>query len=293
VSPFNAVNISIPPIAAQSKSVSEHKDFADQASKLLTMIQQFLGDLGKLDAQRFGKLYGQATYWIGFRKNSADLALRNQEEGLLLRLLSGASGELSTELLEIFLPSFDLDMGDGSVQFKKALRKKCMALVAPKAAKEAISFLTRDGGIQSLTERGRFAAVKYCLFKSDSPVWTSDLRNELIGLIHKGREDSKICSNASDVFDLMMQGLRRGIDSTIDMSDVVALLSNQEFIKALWDTVTSRAIQYRMQMSYIEARQLLVQNGVPEDVLPLTDELKVRAEEDARLQANRQNSPRS
>jgi len=74
------------------------------------------------------------------------------------------------------------------------------------------------------------------------------------------------------------------------MSDVVALLSEREFINALWDTVTSRAIQYRMQMSYIEARQLLVQNGVPEDILPLTDELKLRAEDDARLRANRQNA---
>ena len=44
------------------------------------MSEQFLGDLGKLDAERVGKLYGQATYWIGFRKNVGDLALRSQEE---------------------------------------------------------------------------------------------------------------------------------------------------------------------------------------------------------------------
>jgi len=273
--------------AGQSKSVLEHKGCADQAQKLLTMIEQFLGGLGNLDAQQFGKLYGQVTYWIGFRKNSADLALRNQEEDLLLKLLSGASEELSTQLLEIFIPSFDLDLGDGALQVKEALRKKCMAIVAPKAAKEAISFLTRDGGIQSLTERGRFAGLKYCLFKSDSPVWKTDFRDELIGLIRKGREDSVIYSNATDLFDLMIRALRRGVDSTINVSDVVALLSNEAFIKALWNTVTSRAIQYRMQMSYIEAQQLLVQNGVPEDILPLTDELRLRAEEDARVRVSR------
>ena len=44
---------------------------------------------------------------------------------------------------------------------------------------------------------------------------------------------------------------------------MVALLSNQQFVGALWDTVTSREIQYRMRMSYLEARQLLVQHGVP------------------------------
>jgi KAP family P-loop domain len=276
--------------AGQSKSVLEHKGFADQASKLLAMIEEFLVGLGKLDAQRFGKVYGQATYWIGFRKNSADLALRNQEEALLLKLLSGASTELSTELLEEFLPDFDIDVGDGVLELKEALREKCMAIVAPKAAEEAISFMTREGGIQSLTEQGRFAAVKYCLFKADSPMWNTGLRNDLIALIRKGRDDSRIYSNVSELFDLMMRGLKRGIDSTIGVSDVVALLSNQELVRALWDTVTSRAIQYRMRMSYLEARQLLVQNGVPEEILPLTDELKLRAEEDARFRANRQNA---
>jgi hypothetical protein len=279
--------------AAQAKPTVEHASFADQASRLLTMIEQFLDDLCRLDAARFKILYEQATYWIGFRKNSADLNLRNREEDSLLKLLSGASEQLSTELLEIFFPSFDLDFGDGTLQLKETLRIKCMAVVAPKAAKEAISFVTREGGIQSLTERGRFAAVKYCLFNPDSLVWKTDLRDELIASILKGKDDSRIYSNVSELFDLMMRCLRRDIDSTISRSDVVALLSNREFIKALWDVVTSRAIQYRMQMSYIEARQLLVQNGVSEDILPLTNELKVRAEEAARLRANQQDAPPS
>jgi hypothetical protein len=88
------------------------------------MIEQFLGDLGKLDAERVGKLYGQATYWIGFRKNSGDLALRNQEGCLLLKLLSRASEQLSTELLEKFLPAFDVDSGDGAFQLREELREK-------------------------------------------------------------------------------------------------------------------------------------------------------------------------
>ncbi len=274
--------------AAESKSTLEHKGFADDASKLLTMMEQFLGDLGKLDEERVEKLYGQVTHWIGFRRNPGDLALRDQEEGLLLKLLSRASEQLSTKLMDVFFPSFDIDMGDGALQLREALRKKCVAVVAPKAAREAISFMTREGGIRSLTERGRFAAEKYCLFKADSPVWTTDLRNEFIALIRRGRDDSRIYSNVSDLFDLMMRSLRRAIDPTIDVSDVVTLLSNQEFVKALWDTVTSRGIQYRMQMSYIEGRQLLIQNGVPEDILQLTDELKLRAEEDAQARASRQ-----
>ncbi|MGB6631298.1 MAG: hypothetical protein WBE52_08665, partial [Terriglobales bacterium] len=274
--------------AAESKSTLEHTGFADDASRLLTMTEQFLGDLGRIDAERIEKLYGQITSWIGFRRNPADLALRNHEEDLLLKLLSCASEQLSTELMRIFFPSLDIDIGDGTLQLKEELRRKCMAVVAPKAAKEAISFMTRDGGIQSLTERDRFAAVKYCLFKSDSHVWKTDLRDEFVALIRRGTTDFKIYSNVSDLFDLIVRGLRRDIDSTIGLSDIGALLSDQEFVKALWDTVTSKAIQYRMQMSYIEGRQLLVQNGVPEDILLLTDELKLRAEEAARLRADRQ-----
>jgi hypothetical protein len=85
-----------------------------------------------------------------------------------------------------------------------------------------------------------------------------------------------------------MRGLRRDVDSAMDAPDVIALLSDQEFIKALWETVTSRPIQYRMLMSYIEARRLLIQTGVPEAILPLTEELKRRAQEGDRLAADSQ-----
>ncbi len=275
--------------AAQAKPLPEHEEFADRAGRSLLMIQQFLGELGGLDAQRFEKLYEQAKYWIGFCKNPGDLALRGQEEDTVVRLLSAASDELSTELLECLLPSsFDPDVGDGSSALREQLRRKCMSVVAPKAAKEAVSFLARPGGIQSLTERDRFPAVKYCLFKSDSPIWKGEIRIEFIALIRSGRDDCTVYSNVSDLFDLMVRGLRRGGDSSIDTSDVGSLLSNQEFSKAMWDTVTSRPIQYRMQMSYIESRQLLIQNGVPEAALALTDELKSRLEEDAQLRAGRQ-----
>jgi hypothetical protein len=42
----------------------------------------------------------------------------------------------------------------------------------------------------------------------------------------------------------------------------------------------SRGIQYRMQIVFIRARQSLVQNGIPEAILPLTDELAVRLKEE-------------
>ena len=265
--------------AAESKPVPLHQSFANQASELLSMVKQFLGDLGYLDATRFEKLYGQVSYWIGFRKNPADLALRNEEEASLLELISNPPAELSIELLEKLLPVWDVDFGGGERELRAALRGKCRDIIALKAAKEAISFMSREGGVRSLTEPRRFGGVKYCLFNADSPVWTTDLRNELIELIRKGPPDSVVYSNASDLFDLIILALRRSGDSPIDVSNATRLASTQEFIAALWNAVTARPIQYRMQMSYVNARQLLVQNGASEAILTLTDELKLRAGE--------------
>jgi hypothetical protein len=245
------------------------------------MSQQFLGDLGKLDVLRFEKLYGQAGYWIGFRKNASDMALRKAEEDLLLHLLSGASEDLSAELLEKLLPVWEVDFGGGERELKDSLRQKCRDIVAPKAAKQALSFLTRDGGIRSLTEARRFKGPMYCLFDPDSPVWTTDVRKELIELINKSSTDPIIYSNAGDLFDLIVLALRGSSDSPIDPSSAIRLISVQEFTAALWKAVTENPIQYRMQMVYVNARQLFIQNGVSEEILVLTDELRARAEENS------------
>src|SRR5437899_3731276 len=138
--------------AAESASIQEHQSHSGEAGVLLEMLEQYLLDLGKLTAPRFRKLYGQASYWIGFRKNRSDNALRDQEETSLLKLLSSASPALSTELLEVVAPhSWDPDI-DESAAKRQELRDKCVAIAAPKAAREALTFMTRDGGIQSLTE---------------------------------------------------------------------------------------------------------------------------------------------
>lgn len=268
--------------ASGSKSIDELESQLRQAGALLEMMEQLLLDLGKLTAPRFRKEYGQFAHWIGFRKNPADQLQREREEGLLLRLLSSASDELSAEILEVVLPdSWDFDMGDGTLDMRKALREKCEAIVAPKAAKEALGFMVRDGAIRSLTEQGRFPAVKYCLFNPLSPIWKTKLRDELLGLIGKGRDNQVILTNVRDLLDLIISGLDRGIDS-IGTREISALLSDEEFVRILWETVTSRGIQYRMQITFIRARQSLINNGAPETSLPLTEELKARLDEEAR-----------
>jgi hypothetical protein len=270
--------------AAESKSVEEQDSHLVEAGALLQMMEQVLLDLGKLTPERFGKLFDQCSHWIGFRKNKTDLRQRKLEEKLILKLLSSASAEQSLGIYEQVLPDrWDFDMGDGTLPMRKALRTKCDKLVAPKAAEEAIGFMTREGAIHSLTEQGRFTGVKHCLFRRRSPIWTSNLRNTLLATIRKGRTDPTIYLNVRDFFDLIVYGLERGIDS-IGPRDVSSLLSDDKFVSTLWRTVTSRTIQYRLQMTFIQARQALIRAGAAESSLPLPEELQARLDEEASKQ---------
>jgi hypothetical protein len=58
------------------------------------------------------------------------------------------------------------------------------------------------------------------------------------------------------------------------------VLADEAFVRGLWETVTSRGIQYRMQITFLRARQSLIQNGIPEAALALTEELKSRLKEE-------------
>jgi hypothetical protein len=157
--------------AAESASVPEQESNLTQASLLWQMAEQYLIDLQKLGAAEFKKVYGQASYWIGFRRNPSDKALREQEEKLLLRLLESASSHLSTELFECIYPENMFPGVDETTAPRAALRDKCLAIVYPRAAEEALEFFHRDGAINTLFERNRFFAVKCCFFLPNSPIW--------------------------------------------------------------------------------------------------------------------------
>ncbi len=194
--------------AAEAALLQEHDSLINEATILLELVEQDLLGLNELSASRFGKVYGQSASWIGFRRNQSDKELRNREEILLLKLLSSASQALSTELLEVIIPHQWSPDIDDMFALREALRGRCEAIVAPKAAKEAIKFLTRDGGIQSLTERGRFFAVKYCLFSPESPVWKTSLRDKLLELIGSGRENLTIYRMSANSLTYSFRGSR-------------------------------------------------------------------------------------
>lgn len=261
--------------AAESASIPELESNTKEAESLLRMVEQYLLEPVRLTEIEFRRLYGQASYWIGFRANPSDKQLRLKEEALLTKLCSMASPELSAKLFEVVFPSGDQPFADERTAELKNLRGKCLAIIFPKAAKEAVGLFARDGGIRSLNEPNRFLAARNCLFLPDSPVWTTDLRNELFGLIRRGRETSVAYANARDFFHLIAQGLGQGMDG-VGKQDIVAILSDGELAQCLWDVVTSRGIQYRMQIAFIRDRQLLIESGVSEALMPLTDDLRSR-----------------
>jgi hypothetical protein len=217
-------------------------------------------------------------YWIGFRKNSTDAALRDEEVAALLRLLASCEGRQPTQMLEALIPENDVDFGDGTAPVKKSLREKCMAVVLSKAAAEALELLTRQGGIRSLMERGRLIGAKFCLLHHDSPVWKEPRRGKFISLVHLGKDNPYAYDNVREYFDILIQGLDVGFD-WLRREEISSIVSDEKIVELLWHTVTSRPIQYRMRMSFIEARQRLVQYGVPEASLPLTEELQSRLDE--------------
>ncbi|MGB8476807.1 MAG: hypothetical protein WCE61_22225, partial [Candidatus Acidiferrum sp.] len=162
---------------------------------------------------------------------------------------------------------------------RAALRDKCLEIVFARAAHEAIDFFRREGAINSLNEGGRFFAVKCCLFLPDSPIWKTSLEGDLVEIVRSGLKDFVAYANVRDFFSLLIQGLETGIDS-IRREDLVQILSKEKFIRCMWATIISRGIQYRTQITFIRGRQSLIQRGVPEEFLPLPDDLRQRISDD-------------
>jgi hypothetical protein len=269
--------------AAECGTIEAHEKSLLEAGALLEMTEQFLLGLGKLNPSRFNKLYGQVSYWIGFRKNANDLKMREYEEASLVKVTSSANSEPAIELLEIVdAKNWEADFGDGVRELRRDLGHRLTEIVAPAAAREAVSFITREDGVRNLGEAGRFPAVKACLFRASSPIWTTVVRPKLLSVVQGWEKDSITYTNVRDLFDLLIRGLESGIDS-VNRSDIATFLQDHELVRFLWDAATSKQIQYRLQIRYLRARQELIQNGIPADLLPLRDELQLRLiEEESR-----------
>src|SRR5262249_11734427 len=155
-------------------------------------------------------------YWIGFRKNPSDKALREGEEALLLKLCSSASDAMSVELLELIYPEHLEPFLEERTKEQQRLREECLKIVFPKATLASISFFSIDGGIRTITERSRYAGVRICLFSPDSPVRNAELRKALLTSIEKGLEDPVAFVNSRELFELMTHSLERRTEVPAD-----------------------------------------------------------------------------
>jgi KAP-like P-loop domain-containing protein len=275
--------------AADTEFAQEHEAKIKEAGVLLDLAEQFLLGLQRLTGARFNKFYDQAFYWFEFRTNPVDQLLREQEKTFLLNLLSKSPEALAQELLEVLHPwgfsKFDLDNASTS-DAKKALQKDLAAVLAPRVAGQGIELMQQNDGIRALREMEKFLALKYGLLHPDSPLWRTSLWQKLVREIRKGQKSLVAFRNSRDLLELIVEGLERKLDLPI-YAGGTTIVANREFIGELWKTVISRQIQFRLQIRFIQWRQVLLQAGVPELVLPLTAELKSRWE----IEKLTQNSP--
>ncbi|MGC1414342.1 MAG: P-loop NTPase fold protein [Candidatus Acidiferrum sp.] len=265
-------------LAADASTLAEHDAIAREAESLLDIIRQDLRLLNNLSADRFKKMYGQISAWIGFRTNATDISLRVLEEKVLLEIAGSANNAISCELLPLLYSQRSLsELGEGSAE-RLALQKKCIEVPGPKACLETVGFVNKPQGINSLRERGRYDGVKFCLFNSESPLWTSYSGQELIALIKSGRENDTIYENAQELFSTLTDALAHQVDF-VSQHESSLILRNHEFANTLWETVTFRTIQYRMRIAYLRGRKRLIEIGIPEDLLPMSAELQARMKE--------------
>jgi hypothetical protein len=208
----------------------------------------------------------------------------NKEKAFLLNLLSKSSASLAQELLEVLHPwdfsrrHFD---NPSTSDAKRTLQRELTAVIAPKVAKQGIALMQQTDGIRRLSEKEKFLALKYCLLHPNSPMWGTSLWQKLVQEIRKGQKDLIAFRNSRDLTELIVEGLQRKLDLPI-YAGQTTIVANQEFVNDLWKTVISRQIQFRLQIRFIEWRQVLIQAGVDKSVLPLTAELKSRLEMEKR-----------
>jgi hypothetical protein len=69
--------------------------------------------------------------------------------------------------------------------------------------------------------------------------------------------------------------------SPISRASAVKIAADADFVKALWQTVVSKPIQFRMLVKFVNTRKALISLGVDESNLPLTHELEERIRSEA------------
>jgi hypothetical protein len=108
--------------------------------------------------------------------------------------------------------------------------------------------------------------------------WKEDLKTRISEMLEAAPTRVSDFENAKELLRLTVEAavMRR---NDIDVEGVRKLLLDHVFVRDLWAAVTSRSIQWRMQLNLLTTRKQLLDYGVPDYHVPQTQELLGRVPE--------------
>jgi hypothetical protein len=263
--------------AADADTLESHEGEMTAASQALALIDALAVDDAALmrpllrNPELFNRLLAAALSWIHFDGNPSDRTARREEKDILLKF-SRSIGERSDEYLERLSPwSSEWEMGNfdqHSAELKSALRAELTAVLSARVAEATLGLFSLRDGIARLREKGRFLSFKFFLSHKSTPLRAEPLRSRLFVIFGDAGGNAVIHKNCLDLFEFLVGAARRGTDiSTPD--ECREFLRDSGYSSRLWNAVVSRQIQYRMQLHILEARQELINSGVPEALLAI------------------------
>jgi len=260
--------------AAEALTIKENKALCDEAETLLKMTGQFLSLPETITAERFGKLYEKSVYWIAFRPNPADAALRAAEQELIYTVLKNPSGQ-APGMLEALKPWGDwaLPSDDAeSARMKKQIRDKCVTLLLPSVEEDFADYLARPESIRLLCSPAGRESFRYVLFNPSRIPWAKTIRKALLKAFRNAKNDLNDYEKANDLLQALVDAYQ-GRSPCVTSHAAELIVADQEMTAALWRGAVSRSIQTRMLKVYLNKRKILMRLGAREEDLPLTNAL--------------------
>jgi hypothetical protein len=268
--------------AGEAATVEENAVQCAQAQSLLKLIEQFLSLPKIFTPKRFRNLYEKSLYWIAFRVNPADAALRNAEQALLYSLLDRAPDDQAPAILEALKPGDAWAFTPEDVEtarLKKELRNACVARLLPKVERAFAKYIGRPESLRLLSTPEGSSSFRYMLFSPDRLPWGTVIRSALLETMQNAKSDPNAYEKANEFLQLLVD-VAGNRSNYIHRKSAETIAGDREFIAALWHGVTSKHIQFRMLKSYLSKREALLQLGAHKDDLPLSPELTKAKETD-------------
>jgi KAP family P-loop domain len=266
--------------AAHASTVEGNASHCAEANALLTLTKQFLNLPQMLTPERFGKVYQKALYWIAFRTNEVDRALRESEREMLLELIDRACDDQAPRMLETIKPweSWAFPHNDGKItELMVTIQRECVARLLPKVERAFVIYLDRPESLRFLLTPEGSPAFRYILASKARLPWGTIVRKAVLNMVQAAEADANSFEKANELLKLLHDAFGNS-PQYLSLESSKAIVSNRDFTAALWKGATSRRFQSRMLNVYLAMRDSLIGLGANEEDLPLDPEL-ARAKE--------------